>query len=105
MKGSPKGKCLDLLSNSLNLFLKEMYRDQSGEFVCGYWGLKGQTQDNGGCRSQSCHGYRHSCSQLPQFTQTFSPHPSVSDGFNCTCFIKSLLSDQLENQLSIHIVN
>ena len=41
IKWSPKGKCLDLLSNSLNLFLKEMYRDQFGEFVCGYWGLKG----------------------------------------------------------------
>ena len=23
------------------LFLKEMYGDQSGEFVCGSWGLKG----------------------------------------------------------------
>ena len=41
IKWSPKGKCLDLLSNSLDLFLKEMYRDQFGEFVCGYWGLKG----------------------------------------------------------------
>ena len=30
-------KCLDLLSHSLNTFLnKEMYRDQFGEFVCGY---------------------------------------------------------------------
>ena len=29
--------CLDLLSNSLNTFLiKEMYRDQFGEFVCGF---------------------------------------------------------------------
>ena len=35
------GKCLDILSNSLNLFMKEMYRDQFEEFVCGYWGLKG----------------------------------------------------------------
>ena len=34
-------KIFDLLSNSLNWFLKEMYGDQSGEFVCGYWGLKG----------------------------------------------------------------
>ena len=34
-------KSLDLLSNSLNTFFKEMYRDQFGEFVCGYWGLKG----------------------------------------------------------------
>ena len=31
----------DLLSNSLNQFLKEMYGDQSAEFVYGYWGLKG----------------------------------------------------------------
>ena len=23
--------------------MKEMYGDQFGEFVCGYWGLKGQT--------------------------------------------------------------
>ena len=22
--------------------MKEIYRDQCGEFVCGYWGLKGQ---------------------------------------------------------------
>ena len=32
-----KGECFDLLSNSLNQFLKEMYRqygDQTGEFVC-----------------------------------------------------------------------
>ena len=34
-------KCFDLLSNSLNLFLKEMCRDQFGEFAHGYWGLKG----------------------------------------------------------------
>jgi len=26
------------LSNSLNSFFKEIYRDQFGEFVCGYWG-------------------------------------------------------------------
>ena len=41
IKWSPRGKCLDLLSNSHNLFFKEMYGDQFGEFVCGYWGLKG----------------------------------------------------------------
>ena len=34
-------KIFDMLLNSLNLFLKEMYGDQSGEFVCGYYGLKG----------------------------------------------------------------
>ena len=34
-------KCFDLSSNSLNLFFNKMYRDQFGEFVCGYWGLKG----------------------------------------------------------------
>ena len=38
---SPKGKCFDLLSNSPNLFSKKMYREQSGEFVCEHWGLKG----------------------------------------------------------------
>ena len=36
-----KEKCLDVLLNSLNLFLKEMYGDQFGEFICRYWGLKG----------------------------------------------------------------
>ena len=36
-----KGKCFDLLSNPLNSLCKEMYRDQFGELVCGYWGLKG----------------------------------------------------------------
>ena len=34
-------KYFDLLANSLNSFIKEMYRDQFGEFVCGYWGFKG----------------------------------------------------------------
>ena len=33
-------KMLSSLSNSLNSFFKEKYRDQFGEFVCGYWGLK-----------------------------------------------------------------
>ena len=37
-----KEKMVGRLSNSLYLFLiMEMYRDQFGEFVCGYWGLKG----------------------------------------------------------------
>ena len=36
-----KGKYFELLSNSLNSFFKEMYEDQFGEFVCGYFGLKG----------------------------------------------------------------
>ena len=35
-----KIKYFDLLSNSFNSFLKEVYGDQFGEFVCGYWGLK-----------------------------------------------------------------
>ena len=34
------GKFSDLLINSLNLFFMELYRDQSGEFEYGYWGLK-----------------------------------------------------------------
>ena len=38
----PNEKCFDLLSNSLDSYLKEIYRDQFGEFVCGYWGLKGK---------------------------------------------------------------
>ena len=36
-----KEKYLDLLPNSLNSFSKEMCEDQFGEFVCGYWDLKG----------------------------------------------------------------
>ena len=40
LKWSPKQKCLDRLSNSLNSFCKEMYRDQFGEFVSRYWGFK-----------------------------------------------------------------
>ena len=35
IKLSVKRKCLDFLLNSLNTFLKKMYRDQFGEFVCG----------------------------------------------------------------------
>ena len=34
IKWSPKGNCFGRLLNSLNLFLKVMYEDQSGEFVC-----------------------------------------------------------------------
>ena len=41
IKWSPKRKCFVLLSNSLNSFFKEIYRDEFGEFVCGYWDLKG----------------------------------------------------------------
>ena len=36
-----KRKIFDLLPNSLSLFFKEMYGDQFGEFVWGYWDLKG----------------------------------------------------------------
>ena len=35
-----KNDHLDLLPN-FNSFSKEMYEDQFGEFVCGYWDLKG----------------------------------------------------------------
>ena len=38
---SPNRKCFDLSWNSLNSFFKKMYRDQFGEFVFGYWDLKG----------------------------------------------------------------
>ena len=30
-------KCFDLLTNSLNLFLKEICGVKLGEFLCGYW--------------------------------------------------------------------
>ena len=38
-KWLPKRKCLDLWTNSLNSFFNEMYGDQFGKFVCGYWDL------------------------------------------------------------------
>ena len=43
MKKTPKGQAnnFDLLPNSLNVFNMKMYRDQSGEFVCRNWGVKG----------------------------------------------------------------
>ena len=41
MKWSLKRKCFDLLSDSLNFFFKEIYRDRFGELECGFWGLKG----------------------------------------------------------------
>ena len=34
-KWSPKTKCFHLLSTSVNLFLREIYGDQCGDFVCG----------------------------------------------------------------------
>ena len=37
IKKSPDGKSLDIQTNSLNQFFKEMYGDQSGEFVFGYF--------------------------------------------------------------------
>ena len=39
-KWSADVKSFDLQTNSLNQFFKEMYVDQSGEFVFGYWGLR-----------------------------------------------------------------
>ena len=41
IKWSAFGRCFDLQTGSLNLFCKGMYGDQFGEFVSGYWGLKG----------------------------------------------------------------
>ena len=35
-KWSPDGKSVDQQTNSVNQFFKEMYGDQSGEFVFGY---------------------------------------------------------------------
>ena len=40
MKWSSGGKSFDQQTNSLNQFFKEMYGDQSGEFVFEFWGLK-----------------------------------------------------------------
>ena len=33
---------MPFFSNSLNSFFKEIYGDQFGELVCGYWGLKSE---------------------------------------------------------------
>ena len=41
IKWLPERKCFDQLSDSLDSFLKKMYRDQYGELVRVYWGLKG----------------------------------------------------------------
>ena len=37
IKQSPDVKSFDQQTKSLNQFFKEMYGDQSGEFVFGYW--------------------------------------------------------------------
>ena len=47
IKWSPKRKYFDLWTNSLNYFFKEMYGHQFGEFVRGYWGLKGSRHQRG----------------------------------------------------------
>ena len=36
---------MPFFSNSLNSFFKEIYGEQFGEFVCGYWGLKGEVNN------------------------------------------------------------
>ena len=36
-----KGEYFDHYPKSPTLFFKEVYEDQSRDFVCGYWGLKG----------------------------------------------------------------
>ena len=41
MKWSPGGKSFDQQTNSLNQLFKQMNGDQPGEFVIGYYGLKG----------------------------------------------------------------
>ena len=41
MKWSPGGKSFDQQTNFLNQLFKEMKGDQPGEFVFGYYGLKG----------------------------------------------------------------
>ena len=75
IKCSPKRKYLDRLSNSLNLFWKDMYGDQFGEFVCGYWGLK---------------GYLHFSLLLSQFQPVFVSFVAISTSL-CHCF-KVMLS-------------
>ena len=41
IKWSFKGKCSDLLITLSQIILQGNTRDQAGEFVCGYWSLKG----------------------------------------------------------------
>ena len=92
IKCSPKRKYLDLLSNSLNLFSKEMYGDQFGEVVCGYWGLK---------------GYLHFSLLLSQFQPIFSTHLCHLLPFLlplCRCF-KVMLSVKIyPNRASLVVV-
>ena len=40
MKLLLKGKCFDLQTHSLNFFIEEIYGDQYGESVSGYWGFE-----------------------------------------------------------------
>ena len=70
IKWSPHRKCLDLLSNSLNLSFTKMYRDQFGEFVCEYWGFnKGLIK---GQKAGTCLGLQGSYSFLDLKFKTFS---------------------------------
>ena len=72
------GKCFDLLSNSLNWFFKEMYGDQSGEFVCGYWGLNKVDKYHGWIPRKALHQLFLSfhADSLQTTFQTFYPQPS-----------------------------
>ena len=78
MKWSLKRKCFDLLSNSLNSLCKEIYRDQFGELVCGFWGFKGLIQIG-------------LLWQLVTGNWAFSP-----------CHIKNLVKPQLERSVKQH---
>ena len=78
-----KRKCLDLLLNYLNLFLKETHRDQFGEFVCGYWGLKGQPTTKGTATGTS----RNNRYNNNQTTTTHEVHRAFCTFLRCHCTI------------------
>ena len=72
-------RMLDLSSNSLNYFCEETYRVQSGEFVFGYWGLKGDeiTPTVYGHRFSSC------CNQLKTCWRVVSTRSKQKQHLGC----------------------
>jgi len=44
--------------------MKEMYGDQFGEFVCGYWGLRAAPEIYQNSVSENCHKLSETCKSL-----------------------------------------
>ena len=90
---SPKWNCFDLLSNSLNWFCKEMYVDQSGEFVCGSWGLKGQ---------HYCICYKYLCRPV-QAGDCSVPWPSLIKKLSIKWHFTSCLSITMKGKQKLSV--